>query len=64
MPSRPALGLGAPFLVLAIGQVIGAFAFGTLYDALGAPATLVASGVLCFGAMVFGRAGRVADAAP
>ncbi len=64
MPSRPALGLGAPFLVLAIGQVVGAFAFGTLYDALGAPAALVASSVLCFGAMVFGRAGRVADAAP
>jgi len=64
MPSRPALGLGAPFLVLAVGQVVGAFAFGTLYDALGAPAALVASSVLCFGAMVFGKAGRVADAAP
>lgn len=63
-PSRPALGLGAPFLALAIGQVVGAFAFGTLYDALGAPAALVASSALCLGAMVFGRAGRVADAAP
>ena len=64
MPSRPALGLGAPFLVLAIGQVAGAFAFGTLYDALGAPTALVASSVLCFSAMVFGRAGRAANAAP
>lgn len=64
MPSRPALGLGAPCLVLAIGQVVGAFAFGALYDALGAPTALVASSVLCIGVTVFGRAGRVADAAP
>ena len=64
VPSRPALGLGAPFLAVAVGQVVGAFAFGALYDALGAPAALAASSVLCFSAMVFGRAGRVADAAP
>ncbi len=64
MPSRPALGLGAPFLMLAVGQVVGAFAFGTLHDAFGAPAALAASSILCFGAMVFGEAGRVTDAAP
>ena len=60
VPSHPALGLGAPFLSLAVGQVIGAPAFGALYDALGAPTALIASSAACLGAMVFGRAGRAA----
>lgn len=64
VPSRPALGLGAPFLALAVGQVVGASAFGALYDALGAPAALTASGAVCFGAMAFGRAEPVARCAP
>lgn len=60
VPSHPALGLGAPFLSLAVGQVAGAPAFGALYDALGAPAALVASSAVCLGATAFGRAGRAA----
>ena len=63
VPSHPALGLGAPFLALAIGQAVGAPAFGALYDAGGACIALVVSSMVCLVAMMFGKARRKAGPA-
>lgn len=40
LPNRPDLGLGVPFLVLALGQTAGAPLFGTLLDFAGAHSAL------------------------
>ena len=41
LPERPDLGLGIPFLVLALGQTVGAPLFGTVLDAAGAHSALL-----------------------
>ena len=56
-PDRPVLGVGATFLVIALGQALGAPVLGLLADGLGAPAAFfVAAGVSVLGALA--RPGR------
>ena len=43
-PQRPDLGIGLPFLLIAIGQTIGAPLFGAALDAAGTPLALAAAG--------------------
>ncbi|UAW97205.1 MFS transporter [Halopseudomonas nanhaiensis] len=42
LPDRPDLGLGIPFLVLAVGQTVGTPLFGLLLASAGVPVTLAA----------------------
>lgn len=52
-PGRPALGVGAAFLLLALGQAVGAPLLGVVADALGTPqAFLLAAGITALGALV------------
>ncbi|MFC5064519.1 MFS transporter [Actinomycetospora atypica] len=52
-PDRPALGVGAGFLLLALGQAVGAPLLGAVADALGTPqAFLLAAGITVLGALV------------
>lgn len=51
LPDRPDLGLGIPFLAIAIGQTAGAPFLGTVLNALGPGAALAASIALACGAM-------------
>jgi len=57
LPLRPDLGLGIPFLAVAIGQTIGAPLFGAVLGAAGAQAALSLSGALTGGAMAWGMRG-------
>ena len=67
-PDRPALGVGAGFLLLALGQALGAPLLGVVADALGTPqAFLLAAGITVLGALARpgtrGRTGRTTAAA-
>ncbi|MGP9806359.1 MFS transporter [Paracoccus sp. NSM] len=44
-PHRPDLGIGLPFLLIAIGQMIGAPLFGAALEAAGTPLALAGAGV-------------------
>ncbi|WP_108397291.1 MFS transporter [Devosia submarina] len=47
-PDQPALGLGLPFLLLALGQTAGAPLFGTLWDIAGITPTLASfAAIMC-----------------
>lgn len=54
LPDRPELGLGIPFLAVAIGQTIGAPLFGTVLNAFGPQVALAVSAGLACGAMPWG----------
>ncbi|NYE24599.1 YbfB/YjiJ family MFS transporter [Pigmentiphaga litoralis] len=50
-PSRPDIGLGIPFLTMAVGQTVGAPAYGFVWDHAGVtPALLGAASVIALGA--------------
>jgi predicted MFS family arabinose efflux permease len=53
LPDRPDLGLGIPFLAVAIGQTIGAPLFGALLNGVGAPASLSSFAAIACLAMVW-----------
>jgi predicted MFS family arabinose efflux permease len=50
---RPALGLGLPFLLLAVGQSAGAPLFGTLLERLGVATTLGGFALLMSAALLW-----------
>lgn len=64
LPHRPDLGLGIPFLAVAVGQSIGAPLFGVVLDAAGAWAALWLSAALACWAMACGAMSRSARDAP
>jgi len=45
-PDRPDIGLGIPFLVMALGQAMGAPAYGVLWDQVGVTAALFSAAVV------------------
>jgi predicted MFS family arabinose efflux permease len=57
---RPDLGLGIPFLAIAVGQTVGAPLFGAVLDRAGPWAALALFGAITCGAMVW----RMEEAAP
>lgn len=59
LPERPELGLGLPFLAVAIGQTAGAPLLGAVLEAAGPPAALAVSAAIACGALPW----RMADAA-
>ncbi|MBB2961757.1 MFS transporter [Methylobacterium sp. R2-1] len=69
LPDRPDLGLGIPFLTLAVGQTVGAPLFGSLVEKAGSGSALVAFAMIAGSATVWrGQATpispRVAPAPP
>ena len=54
LPDRPDLGLGIPFLAVAIGQTVGAPLFGAVLDGAGAWAALSSFAAMACGAMFWG----------
>ena len=69
LPDRPDLGLGIPFLTLAVGQTVGAPLFGSLTETAGPGIALLAFAAIAGGATVFPAAGppltpRAAPAPP
>ncbi|TLX63628.1 MFS transporter [Stutzerimonas nosocomialis] len=61
LPDRPDLGLGIPFLVLAIGQSVGTPLFGAMLGAMGAVGALTAFAAAACLAIVIRPGGRGAD---
>ncbi|KAA2214640.1 MFS transporter [Teichococcus oryzae] len=60
LQDQPQLGLGIPFLAIAVGQTAGAPLFGTMLEGAGAWAALSMSAAIACGAMVW----RMSDDAP
>jgi predicted MFS family arabinose efflux permease len=57
-PDRPVFGVGAAFLVLALGQALGAPLLGVLADAVGLPGAFLVAAVVCaLGALLRPRRG-------
>ncbi|MBO1073727.1 MFS transporter [Roseomonas marmotae] len=54
LPDRPGLGLGIPFLAIAVGQAIGAPVFGAVLDSAGAGTALSMFAAMAFWAMIWG----------
>jgi len=57
LPARPELGLGIPFLAVAVGQTVGAPLFGLVMDKAAAPAALLLFAAIACGAMLWGMKG-------
>jgi len=60
LSARPDLGLGIPFLAIAVGQTAGAPLFGAVLDRAGSWTALALFGAITFGAMAW----RMDEAAP
>ncbi|WFS03577.1 MFS transporter [Rhizobium tumorigenes] len=61
-PDRPALGLGLPFLVLAIGQTTGAPVFGTIWELAGSTAAILTFAAIMLSAAIWKPIASVAGA--
>jgi predicted MFS family arabinose efflux permease len=58
-PERPVFGVGATFLVIALGQALGAPLLGVVADAVTLPGAFLVAAVVCaLGALVRPRPGR------
>lgn len=54
LPDRPDLGLGLPFLTIAVGQTVGAPLFGAVLDAAGSGTALLSFAAVMGGAALWG----------
>lgn len=54
LPDRPDLGLGIPFLAIAVGQTVGAPLFGAILDAAGTGTALLSFAAIACSATVWG----------
>jgi predicted MFS family arabinose efflux permease len=58
-PDRPVLGVGATFLVIALGQALGAPVLGVVADAVTLPGAFLVAAVVCaLGAFIRPRSPR------